>query len=86
MGTHEITGIKGANSNGVALSDLTVLPDGNKLMDAVISSNQVVGSIPQLAQAMAGFASGGGGADGLNPGPLGADTSKQQFLTTPQHT
>jgi ELWxxDGT repeat protein len=85
-GTHEITGIKGANSNGVAPSDLTVLPDGNKLMDAVTSSNQVVGSIPQLVQAMAGFASGGGGADSLNPNPVGADTSKQQFLTTPQHT
>jgi hypothetical protein len=55
-------------------------------MDAVTSSNQVVGSIPQLAQAMAGFASSGGGADGLDPHSLGADTSKQQFLTTPQHT
>jgi hypothetical protein len=50
-------------------------------MDAVTSSNQVVGSIPQLAQAMAGFPSGGGGADSLNPNSLGADTSKQQFLT-----
>jgi hypothetical protein len=41
------------------------------------------GSISQLVQAMAGF--GDGAADGLNTTPLGADTSQQQFLTTPQH-
>jgi len=83
-GTHEITDIKGANSNGVAPSDLTVLPDGNKLMDAVTSSNQVVGSTAQLVQAMAGFG-GGSAADTLNTVPLGTETSQQPLLTTPQH-
>ena len=41
------------------------------------------GSASQLAQAMAGF--GGGGAESLNPTALGADTSQQALLTTPQH-
>jgi hypothetical protein len=39
----------------------------------------------QLIQAMAGFGGGGGAAESLNTAPLGADTSQQQFLTTPQH-
>jgi len=57
-------------------------------MDAVTSSNQVVGSIGQLVQAIAGFGNRGAGADSLNTNPLSPDTSKQQpaFLTTPQHT
>jgi hypothetical protein len=38
----------------------------------------------QLVQAMAGFG-GGGAADSLNTPPLGADTSQQPLLTTPQH-
>ena len=40
-------------------------------------------STSQLVQAMAGF--GGGGADTSNTVPLGADTSQQPLLTTPQH-
>jgi phosphodiesterase/alkaline phosphatase D-like protein len=39
----------------------------------------------QLVQTMAGFGGGSGAADGLNTAPLGADTSQQTFLTTPQH-
>ena len=42
-------------------------------------------STSQLAQAMAGFGGGSGAADGLNAVPLGADSSQQTFLTTPQH-
>jgi uncharacterized protein (DUF2141 family) len=41
-------------------------------------------STPQLVQAMAGFG-GGGTADGLSAVALGADTSQQTLLTTPQH-
>jgi hypothetical protein len=41
------------------------------------------GSSSQLVQAMAGF--GGGAADTSNTAPLGADTSQQPLLTTPQH-
>jgi hypothetical protein len=44
------------------------------------NSNQVA----QLVQAMAGFG-GGGAAEGLNTTPLGADTSQQLQLTSPQH-
>jgi hypothetical protein len=39
----------------------------------------------QLVQAMAGFGGGGGAADSLNTVPLGAETSQQPLLTTPQH-
>jgi hypothetical protein len=42
-------------------------------------------STSQLVQAMAGFDDGSGAAGGLNAAPLGADTSQQSFLTTPQH-
>ena len=43
-------------------------------------------STSQLLQAMAGFGGGSGAADGLNTAPLGAETSQQPSLTTPQHT
>jgi hypothetical protein len=39
----------------------------------------------QLTQAMAGFIGGSGAGESLNTAPLGADTSQQSFLTTPQH-
>jgi hypothetical protein len=42
------------------------------------------GSTSQLVQAMAGFG-GSGASDSLNTAPLGADTSQQPLLTTPQH-
>jgi len=43
------------------------------------------GSTSQLVQAMAGFGGGSGAGEGLNTAPLGADTSQQPLLTTPQH-
>jgi hypothetical protein len=43
------------------------------------------GSTSQLVQAMAGFGGGSGAADISNTVPLGADTSQQPLLTTPQH-
>jgi hypothetical protein len=57
-----------------------------------ISNNEITGSeslgtmgasTAQLVQAMAGF--GGSGAAISNTAPLGADTSQQPLLTTPQH-
>jgi hypothetical protein len=44
-------------------------------------------STSQLVQAMAGFGGGGGGGGGAisNTAPLGAETSQQPLLTTPQH-
>ena len=42
------------------------------------------GSNSQLVQAMAAFG-GGAAADTSNTVPLGAETSQQPFLTTPQH-
>ena len=43
------------------------------------------GSTAQLVQTIAGFGGGSGTADGLNTAALGADTSQQPSLTTPQH-
>jgi len=40
--------------------------------------------VAQLVQAMAGFG-GGGAAESLNSVALGADTSQQTLLATPQH-
>jgi hypothetical protein len=42
------------------------------------------GSTSQLVQAMAGFG-GSGAGESLNTAPLGAETSQQTLLTTPQH-
>ena len=41
--------------------------------------------VGRLVQAMASFGAASGAADGLNIAALGADTSQQPFLTTPQH-
>jgi hypothetical protein len=43
------------------------------------------GSTSQLVQAMASFTGGSGAGESLNTAALGADTSQQTFLTTPQH-
>jgi glucose/arabinose dehydrogenase len=40
-------------------------------------------STSQLVQTMAGFGGSAGAAENLNAAPFGADTSQQQFLTTP---
>jgi hypothetical protein len=42
-------------------------------------------STSQLVQAMAGFGGSSGAAAISNGVPLGADTSQQTLLTTPQH-
>jgi hypothetical protein len=43
------------------------------------------GSTAQLVQAMAGFGGSSAPADSLSTVPLGAETSQQPLLTTPQH-
>jgi hypothetical protein len=42
-------------------------------------------AVSQLGQAMASFGASSGAAESLNTAPLGADTSQQTLLTTPQH-
>jgi hypothetical protein len=54
---------------------------GGFAADPATGSTGSSGSTSQLVQAMAGF--GGGAADISTTVPLGADTSQQQFLTTP---
>ena len=49
------------------------------------SSDGQSGSTSQLVQAMAGFGGGSGATESLNTVALGADTSQQPLLTTPQH-
>jgi hypothetical protein len=58
---------------------------GGFAVDPPTGSMGSSGSTSQLVQAMAGFGSGSGAAESSNTVPLGADTSQQQFLTTPQH-
>jgi probable HAF family extracellular repeat protein len=43
------------------------------------------GQVAQLAQAMASFGGGSGGAESMNLAALGSDSSQQPLLTTPQH-
>jgi hypothetical protein len=57
---------------------------GGFAADPPIGSMGSSGSTSQLVQAMAGFGGGTGAAEGLNS-VLGADTSQQTLLTTPQH-
>src|SRR5437016_10914008 len=58
---------------------------GGFAVDPPASSMGNSGSTSQLVQAMAGFGGGSGAGGGLNTAPLGADTSQQPLLTTPQH-
>jgi len=51
---------------------------------AIDLSGPASGSTSQLVQAMAGFGGGNSAAESLNTAPLGADTSQQTLLTTPQ--
>jgi hypothetical protein len=48
-------------------------------------SNGQSDSTSQLVQAMAGFGGDSGAANGLNTVALGAETSQQPLLSTPQH-
>jgi hypothetical protein len=72
-----------ANSLGAVGVDFQV---GGSAADPPTTSGAFAGgSNDQLVQAMAGFGVGSGAGDSLNAPPLGADTSQQPLLTTPQH-
>src|SRR6516225_2789060 len=73
--------LTGAASLGAVGSDWQL---GGFAADPPTGSMGSSGSTSQLVQAMAGFG-GGGTADTSNTVPLGAETSQQSFLTTPQH-
>ena len=57
-----------------------IAPDGPSASTTSMGNSD---QAAQLVQAMAGFGGGSGTADSLNTVPLGAETSQQQFLTTP---
>jgi VCBS repeat-containing protein len=59
-----------------------IAPDGPSASTTSMGNSD---QAAQLVQAMAGFGGGSGAAENLNAGALGADTSQQPLLTTPQH-
>ena len=61
---------------------------GGFAANAPSASNAAMGDssqVAQLAQAMASFGGSSGAAESMNIAALGADTSQQTLLTTPQH-
>jgi hypothetical protein len=54
-------------------------------VDPPTGSMGSAGSTSLLVQAMASFGGGSGAAEAMNTAPLGAETSQQPLLTTPQH-
>jgi hypothetical protein len=70
------------NAHIVATTGIEWQPDGFPA-DPPTGSMGSSGSTSQLVQAMAGFGGSSGAGDSLNTASLGADTSQQQFLTTP---
>ena len=71
---------------GAVVSTLVHWDDGTDSFAAAASTASAGDSsqASQLVQAMAGFGGGSGAADSLNSVALGADTSQQTLLTTPQ--
>jgi hypothetical protein len=59
-------------------------PNVGPPLDSSSDPDATDGSTAQLVQAMAGFGGGSGAGEGLNTAPLGAETSQQPLLTTPQ--
>jgi hypothetical protein len=74
--------LTGAASLGAVGTDWQL---GGFAADPPTGSMGSSGSASQLVQAMAGFGGGSGAAESLHTAPLGAETSQQQLLTTPQH-
>ena len=72
-----------ANSLGTVGVDWSV--GGFAVDPPTASGTFMVMSNNQLVQAMAGFGGGSGAGESLNSASLGADTSQQTLLTTPQH-
>src|SRR5262249_60748166 len=68
-------------SSLVAVNFLLDTSGGSSGQPGAGSSSQLA----QLVQGMAGFGGGSGAAESLDSTGLGADTSQQSFLTTPQH-
>ena len=61
----------------------------NAAFRGIVASQHLIlvdsSDVGQLVQPMASFGGGAGAGESLNTAPLGADTSQQSFLTTPQH-
>jgi hypothetical protein len=82
IANNQITGASALGSVGL---DWQV---GGFAANAPTASNAAMGGssqVAQLAQAMASFGGGSGAAESMNIAALGADTSQQTLLTTPQH-
>jgi len=82
IANNQITGASALGSVGL---DWQV---GGFAANAPTASNASMGDtsqVTQLAQAMASFGGGSGAAESMNIAALGADSSQQPLLTTPQH-
>ena len=78
-------GGKLAGVRGPGGAPLQPMPRVSFAADPPTGSMGSSGSTSQLVQAMAGFGGSSGAADGVNTAPVGAETSQQPLLTTPQH-
>jgi FG-GAP-like repeat len=72
------------NAHIVATTGIEWQP-GGFAADPPTGSMGSAGSTSQLVQAMAGFGGGSGAGESSNTARLGAETSQQPLLTTPQH-
>jgi probable HAF family extracellular repeat protein len=80
IANNQITGASALGSVGLDWQVGGIAPNASTTSNAAMGDSS---QVAQLAQAMASF--GGGAADTSNPVALGADTSQQTLLTTPQH-
>ncbi len=86
-GAFEVYNIANNQITGAALLSTVGLDWqlGGFAVDPPTASMGDTSQTAQLVQAMAGFGGGSGAAESSNTVVLGADTSQQSFLTTPQH-
>jgi hypothetical protein len=88
IANNQLTGAAPLGTVGLdwQLGGFAVDPPTSSMGSSDGSTSQLVQAIAaQLVQPMAGFGGGGGAGDGLNAVALGADTSQQPLLTTPQY-
>jgi hypothetical protein len=82
IANNQITGASALGSVGLDWQVGGIAPAAPGAASAAMGG---AGQAGQLVQAMASFGAASGAAESLNTVPLGADTSQQPLLTTPQH-
>jgi hypothetical protein len=82
IANNQITAAAGLGQVGLEWQLGGFAPNAPTASSAAMGGSNQVG---QLVQAMASFGGGSGAAESMNLAALGADTSQQPLLTTPQH-